>query len=51
MVIYCVKCPTSYDYDEIIGHYANEEDAEERCKEVNRGNPGLGAYVDDIELE
>ena len=51
MFIYCVKYQTGYDYDEILGYYAKKEDAEERCKEVNQGNPGLDAYVDDIELQ
>ena len=50
MIIYCVKYQTSDGYDEILGYYENKKEAEERRKEVNRGNPGLDAYVDDIEL-
>ena len=51
MVLYIVKYSTSYDYDEIVDYYQNKDDAEHRANQINRDNPGLDAYVDDIEAE
>jgi len=51
MVIYVVKYQTGYDYDEFVSYHQNKDDAEERAKQINKDNPGLDAYVDDIEME
>ena len=51
MTIYCVRYPTGYDYDEIMKYFSSEEEAEEYCKLVNKHNPGLDAYVSDIEVD
>ena len=50
MIIYCVKYQTGYDYDEIMKYFYSEAEAEEYAKLVNRQNPGLDAYVSDIEV-
>lgn len=50
MRIYCVKYPTGYDYDEIMGYFLNEKDAETYCKKVNKDNPGLDAHVDEVDV-
>ena len=49
-MIYCVKYQTDYDYDEGIKYFYSEEDANEYAKLVNKQNPGLDAYVSDIEV-
>lgn len=51
MVIYVVKYSTSYDYDEIVSYHQNKDDADQRAKQINKDNPGLDAYIDDIEAE
>lgn len=50
MIIYCVKYQTGYDYDEIMKYFSSEEEAEGYAKLVNEQNPGLDAYVSDIEV-
>ncbi len=51
MKIYVVQYQTGYDYCEILGHYSTEEAANEKCKQVNKDNPGLDAFVSDIDVE
>ena len=50
MIIYCVKYQTGYDYDEIVKYFYSEVEAEEYAKSVNKQNPGMDAYVSDIEV-
>ena len=51
MNIYSVQYSTGYDYNEILGHYSNLEEAEERAEKVNRENPGIDCYVEEVEVD
>ena len=50
MIIYCVKCQTGYGFDAIMKYFYSEAEAEEYAKLVNNKNPGLDAYISDIEV-
>jgi hypothetical protein len=51
MNIYAVIYSTGYDYNEILGYYYNLKEAEERAEKVNKENPGIDCYVEEIEVK
>ena len=48
MVIYVVKYQTGYDYAEFVSYHQNKDDAEKQAKKINKENPGIDAYVEDL---
>ena len=51
MTIYVVQYSTGYDYNEIVGYYLCEDYANQRAKQLNKDNPGIGCFVDFIIVE
>jgi hypothetical protein len=49
-MIYAVKYNTGYDYDVTIGYYFSEDEATKKAEEAEKNNPGMGFYVDEIEV-
>ena len=50
MIIYAVEYTTGYDYNENLGYFLDKQKANEKAKEINRQNPGLDAFVTEIEV-
>ena len=50
MIIWVVQYSTGYDYNEIVGYYLNEKDANDKARQVNLDDVGIGAFVSDIEV-
>ena len=52
MKIYTVQYSYGYDApDVIVGYYFSEEEANQRAKQINKENPGIGCFVDYIEVQ
>lgn len=51
MKIYVVQYSTGYDYNEIIGYFFNESDAENKAEQVNKENPGLDCFVGEVDCD
>jgi hypothetical protein len=51
MKIFIVQYSTGYDYNEIIGYFFSEADAQAKAEQTNKENPGLDCFVGEADCE
>lgn len=51
MILYVVYYDTNYDRADVISYHLTLEGAQSAMAETNKNNPGIGAYIEEIEVE
>lgn len=51
MILYVVYYNTNYDRAAVISYHLTLEGAQAAMAETNKNNPGLDAYIEEIEVE
>ena len=51
MILYAVYYDTNYDRADVISYHLTLYGAQAKMAETNKNNPGIGAYIEEIEVE
>ena len=51
MMIYVVYYDTNYDRADVISYHLTFEGAQASADQTNKNNPGIGAYIEEIEVD
>lgn len=51
MILYVVYYDTNYDRADVISYHLTLDGAQAAMTETNKNNPGIGAYIEEIEVE
>ncbi len=50
MILYVVYYDTNYERADVISYHLTFEGAQAAMAETNKNNPGIGAYIEEIEV-
>ena len=51
MILYVVYYDTNYDRADVISYHLTFEGAQASADQTNKNNPGIGAYIEEIEVD
>ena len=51
MILYVVYYDTNYDRADVISSHLTLEGAQAAAAQTNKNTPGIGAYIEEIEVE